>query len=51
MKRITHLLLATLIILITLSCRKSSDLFQADIIIYGGTSAAVISAVETEVPP
>ncbi|WP_352422553.1 FAD-dependent oxidoreductase [Proteiniphilum sp.] len=47
MKRITHLLLATLIILISLSCRKNPDFYQADVIIYGGTSAAVISAVET----
>src|SRR5690554_7809982 len=30
-----------------LSCKQSADPLCADVIIYGGTSAAVISAVET----
>jgi hypothetical protein len=30
-----------------LSCKQSADTYKADVIIYGGTSAAVISAVET----
>lgn len=46
MKRITHLLFVIAILLTSFSCKKNPDVYQADIIIYGGTSAAVIAAVE-----
>ena len=46
MKSVTYLLFTVSILLISFACNKKSDDLQADIIIYGGTSAAVISAVE-----
>lgn len=46
MKRITHLLFAAAILFTSFSCRKNPDAYRADVIIYGGTSAAVTAAVE-----
>ncbi|NCB25720.1 MAG: FAD-dependent oxidoreductase [Bacteroidia bacterium] len=46
MKKTSYLffLIASLVLL--LSCKQSVDTYKADVIIYGGTSAAVIAAVE-----
>ena len=45
MKKIDFLFIL-IVSLIFLSCKHSTNSFDADVIIYGGTSAAVISAVE-----
>lgn len=46
MKRITYLLFAIALLLALPSCKEKTDAYQADIVIYGGTSAGVIAAVE-----
>jgi hypothetical protein len=40
------LILATIIALVFSSCQPAKDVIKADVVIYGGTSAAVIAAVE-----
>ncbi|HBX46507.1 FAD-dependent oxidoreductase [Limibacterium fermenti] len=48
MKRASKIFILLLILAFSfLSCNKDKNTFNADVIIYGGTSAAVISAVET----
>ncbi len=46
MKRITFSLLVVGLLLLLPSSTKKTDVYKADIIIYGGTSAGVIAAVE-----
>lgn len=46
MRRIEYLLCMILIFTVFQSCGRTADTFKADVIIYGGTSAAVIAAVE-----